>query len=309
MAKIATREAYGKALAELINENQKVVVLDADLTKSTKTCDAKNACPERHFNMGIAEGNMMSVAAGLAASGQIVYASSFAMFAAGRAFEQIRNSIGYPHLNVKVCATHAGLTVGEDGASHQSIEDLALMRSIPGMHVFQPCDAAETKAIIKAVAEIDGPCYVRLGRGAVEEVYTEESMNFEVGKGIVLNQGSKVAIVATGMMVQEAMAAKAELEAAGINPTIVDMHTIKPIDEALIEELAKTHELIVTCEEHSVIGGLGSAVAEVVVKKAPVRVEMIGVEDTFGESGTPADLLEKYGLNAKAIAQRVKAAL
>lgn len=306
MAKIATREAYGKALAELIVENEKVVVLDADLTKSTKTSDAKKACPERHFNMGIAEGNMMSVAAGLAASGQIVYASSFAMFAAGRAFEQIRNSIGYPHLNVKVCATHAGLTVGEDGASHQSVEDLALMRSIPGMHVFQPCDANQTKAIIKAVAEIDGPCYVRLGRGGVEEVYGED-YKFEVGKGNVLNKGSKVAIVATGMMVQEVLAAKAELEAAGINATIVDMPTIKPMDEALIVELAKTHDVIVTCEEHSVIGGLGSAVAEVVVKNAPVKVEMIGIEDTFGESGTPAALLDKYGLDAKAIVARVKA--
>ena len=200
MSKVATREAYGKALAELIVANPKVVVLDADLTKSTKTCDAKVACPQRHFNMGIAEGNMMAVAAGLAASGQVVYASSFAMFAAGRAFEQIRNSIAYPHLNVKVCATHAGITVGEDGASHQAIEDLSLMRSIPGMKVFQPCDATETEAIIKAVAEIDGPCYVRLGRCAVEAVY-EGEFKFEMGKGIVLEEGKEVAIIATGCMV------------------------------------------------------------------------------------------------------------
>ncbi len=308
MGKTATREAYGKALAELIVENEKVVVLDADLTKSTKTCDAKKACPERHFNMGIAEGNMMAVAAGMAASGQIVYASSFAMFAAGRAFEQIRNSICYPHLNVKVCATHAGITVGEDGASHQAIEDLSIMRSIPNMKVFQPCDAAETKAIIKAIAEIDGPCYVRLGRGGVEDVF-DESYTFEMGKGIVLNKGSKVAVVASGMMVQEALKAKEELAKEGINPTIVNIHTIKPIDEELIVELAKSHDVLITCEEHNVIGGLGSAVAEVVVKKAPVRMEMIGMQDTFGESGTPAELCAKYGLDAATIVKKVKEVL
>ena len=308
MGKTATREAYGKALAELIVENEKVVVLDADLTKSTKTCDAKKACPERHFNMGIAEGNMMAVAAGMAASGQIVYASSFAMFAAGRAFEQIRNSICYPHLNVKVCATHAGITVGEDGASHQAIEDLSIMRSIPNMKVFQPCDAAETKAIIKAIAEIDGPCYVRLGRGGVEDVF-DESYTFEMGKGIVLNKGSKVAVIASGMMVQEALKAKEELAKEGINPTIVNIHTIKPIDEELIVELAKSHDVLITCEEHNVIGGLGSAVAEVVVKKAPVRMEMIGMQDTFGESGTPAELCAKYGLDAATIVKKVKEVL
>lgn len=298
---LATREAYGKALAELVKENEKVVVLDADLTKSTKTVDAKNACPERHFNMGIAEGNMMAVAAGLAASGKIVYASSFAMFAAGRAYEQIRNSIGYPHLNVKVCATHAGITVGEDGASHQAIEDLGLMRGIPGMRVFQPCDATETKAIIKAIAEIDGPCYVRLGRSGVEDVYGDD-YKFEFGKGIVLQKGSKVAIVATGMMVQEALKAAKLLD---FEPTIVDIHTIKPIDEELLVELAKTHDVILTCEEHSVINGLGSAVCETLAPYNLCKVVRLGVQDTFGESGKPAELLEKYGLNANAIVNKI----
>ena len=298
---LATREAYGKALAELIKENEKVVVLDADLTKSTKTVDAKVACPERHFNMGIAEGNMMAVAAGLAASGKIVYASSFAMFAAGRAYEQIRNSIGYPHLNVKVCATHAGITVGEDGASHQAIEDLGLMRGIPGMKVFQPCDATETKAIIKAIAEIDGPCYVRLGRSGVEDVFNEE-YKFEFGKGIVVQKGTKVAIVATGMMVQEALKASKLLD---FEPTIVNIHTIKPIDEELLVDLAKTHDVILTCEEHSVINGLGSAVCEVLAEHNLCKVVRLGVKDTFGESGKPAELLAKYGLDANAIANKV----
>ena len=298
---LATREAYGKALAELIKENEKVVVLDADLTKSTKTVDAKVACPERHFNMGIAEGNMMAVAAGLAASGKIVYASSFAMFAAGRAYEQIRNSIGYPHLNVKVCATHAGITVGEDGASHQAIEDLGLMRGIPGMKVFQPCDATETKAIIKAIAQIDGPCYVRLGRSGVEDVFNEE-YKFEFGKGIVVQKGTKVAIVATGMMVQEAMKASKLLD---FEPTIVNIHTIKPIDEELLVELAKTHDVILTCEEHSVINGLGSAVCEALAEHNLCKVVRLGVKDTFGESGKPAELLAKYGLDANAIASKV----
>ncbi len=308
MGKTATREAYGQALAELIVENERVVVLDADLTKSTKTCDAKKVCPERHFNMGIAEGNMMAVAAGMAASGQIVYASSFAMFAAGRAFEQIRNSICYPHLNVKICATHAGITVGEDGASHQAIEDLSIMRAIPNMKVFQPCDATETKAIVKAVAEIDGPCYVRLGRGGVDDVYTED-YTFEMGKGVVLNKGSRVALITSGMTVQEALKAKEELVKEGINPTIVNIHTIKPIDEELIVELAKSHEVLITCEEQTVMGGLGSAVAEVVVKKAPVRMAMMGMQDTFGESGTPAELCAKYGIDAAAIVKKVKEVL
>ncbi len=301
MTKMATREAYGKALAELVQENEKVVVLDADLTKSTKTIDAKKVCPTRHFNMGIQEGNMMSVAAGLAASGKIVYASSFAMFAAGRAYEQIRNSIGYPHLNVKVCATHAGISVGEDGASHQAIEDLGLMRGIPNMKVFQPCDETETRAIIKAVSEIDGPCYVRLGRGALEDVF-DESYKFECGKGIVLQQGEKVAIVATGMMVQEAIKASKELD---FKPTIVNMPTIKPIDEELLIELAKTHDYILTCEEHSIINGLGSAVCETLAPYNLCKIIRLGVQDTFGESGKVNDLLDKYGLNAKAIINQI----
>ena len=246
----ATREAYGKALAKLVQEREDIVVLDADLTKSTKTIEAKKACPERHFNMGIAEGNMMGVAAGLAASKKIVYASSFAMFAAGRAFEQIRNSICYPNLNVKVCATHAGISVGEDGASHQSVEDIAIMRSIPNMKVFQPCDARETEQIIKAVADIEGPCYVRLGRLGVEDVY-DDSYTWEYGKGQILKKGSKIAIIATGLMVQESLKAIEQLK--DIEPTLINISTIKPIDEELILETAKTHDVIVTIEELSLI--------------------------------------------------------
>ena len=307
MAKEATRNAYGKALAELVKERDDVLVLDADLTKSTKTIDAKKARPEHHFNMGIAEGNMMAVAAGMAASHKVVYASSFAMFAAGRAFEQIRNSICYPNLNVKVCATHAGITVGEDGASHQCVEDIALMRSIPNMKVFVPCDQYQAKAIVKAVADIDGPCYIRLGRGAVEDVY-DENYKFELGKGKVLREGQKIALVATGMMVQEALKAADILSKEGILVTVVDMPCIKPIDEELIEKIAKSHEII-TCEEHNVYGGLGSAVSEVTSKKSPVRMEMMGMQDTFGESGTPNELLAKYGLNADHIVEKVKECL
>jgi len=305
MAKEATRNAYGKALAELVVERDDVLVLDADLTKSTKTIDAKKARPEHHFNMGIAEGNMMAVAAGMAASNKVVYASSFAMFAAGRAFEQIRNSICYPNLNVKVCATHAGITVGEDGASHQCIEDIALMRSIPNMKVFVPCDQYQAKAIVKTVADIDGPCYVRLGRGAVEDVY-DENYKFELGKGKVLREGQKIALVATGMMVQEALKAAEILAKEDISVTVVDMPCVKPIDEELIEEIAKSHEFIITCEEHNVYGGLGSAVSEVASKKSPVRMEMMGMQDTFGESGTPNELLAKYGLNADHIVEKVR---
>ena len=295
MSKMATREAYGKALAELIVERDDVIVLDADLTKSTKTIDAKQARPEHHFNMGIAESNMMGVAAGLAASGKTVFASSFAMFAAGRAYEQIRNSIAYPHLNVKVCATHAGLGVGEDGASHQMIEDLALMRAIPGMCVIQPCDELQTRAVIKAIAEYDGPCYVRLGRSAVEEVYAQADC-FQIGKGTILKQGKQIAIIASGSMVQEAKKAIENLDV-----TLVDMPSIKPIDEGLIQQLAASHEVIVTAEEHTVMGGLGSAVAEVLIRHTPCRQVMIGVQDTFGESGTPAALFKKYHIDADSI--------
>lgn len=299
----ATREAYGKTLAKLIVEHDDLFVLDADLTKSTKTIDAKNARPEHHFNMGIAEGNMMAVAAGMAASNKVVYASSFAMFAAGRAFEQIRNSICYPNLNVKVCATHAGISVGEDGASHQCIEDLALMRSIPNMKVFQPCDAKQTEEIIKAVYSIEGPCYVRLGRLGVEDVY-DENYKYEFGKGNVLKKGNKVAIIASGLMVQESLKAYELLEN---KPTIIDIPTIKPIDKELIIETAKTHDVIVTVEEHNIYGGLGSAVSEVLAPEGiACRQYMLGMQDMFGRSGKPKDLLDYYGLDAKHIAEKIK---
>ena len=299
----ATREAYGKALAKLIVEHDDLFVLDADLTKSTKTIDAKNARPEHHFNMGIAEGNMMAVAAGMAASNKVVYASSFAMFAAGRAFEQIRNSICYPNLNVKVCATHAGISVGEDGASHQCIEDLALMRAIPNMKVFQPCDAKQTEEIIKAVYSIEGPCYVRLGRLGIEDVY-DENYKYEFGKGTVLKKGSKVAIIASGLMVQESLKAYDLLEN---KPTIIDIPTIKPIDKELIIETAKTHGVIVTVEEHNVYGGLGSAVSEVLApEEIACRQYMLGMQDVFGRSGKPKELLAYYGLDAKHIAEFIE---
>ena len=283
--KIATREAYGKALAALANTNENVVVLDADLSKSTKTADFKAVAPERFFNMGIAEGNMMGVAAGLSTCGKVPFVSTFAMFAAGRAFEQIRNSICYPKLNVKVCATHAGLTVGEDGASHQAIEDISLMRSVPNMVVINPADDIETEAAIKAVAEMEGPCYVRLGRMAVSRVNDETNYNFVIGKGITLAEGNDVAIIATGIMVEAALEAKEELAKEGINARVINIHTIKPIDEELIIKAAKETGVIVTAEEHSIIGGLGSAVAEVVSEKCPVPVLRVGVKDTFGESG------------------------
>ncbi len=307
--KIATREAYGKALVKLSNINDKVVVLDADLSKSTKTAEFKAVAPERFINMGIAEGNMMGVAAGLATCGKIPFASSFAMFAAGRAFEQIRNSICYPKLNVKICATHAGLTVGEDGATHQSVEDISLMRSIPNMTVINPADAVETEAAILAVAEYDGPCYVRLGRLAVETINDAENYKFEIGKGVTLAEGSDVTIVATGMMVQLALEAKKELSKEGINARIINIHTIKPIDSELLVKAAKETGAIVTAEEHSIIGGLGSAVAEAVTEEYPVPVVKVGIKDTFGESGKPGQLLEKYGLTVEAIVNSAKRAI
>jgi transketolase len=304
MAKQATRAAYGEALAELVQANENVVVLDADLAGSTQTAKARAVCPERHFDMGIAESNMAAVAAGLAASGKIAYFSTFAVFAAGRAFDQVRNSICYPNLNVKICATHAGITVGEDGASHESVEDIALMRAVPNMKVFQPCDGVEAKAIVKAVADIEGPCFVRLGRLAVETINDPETYKYEYGKGIVMQEGSKVALVATGMMVQEALEAAKELD---FTPTVVNINTIKPIDAELIKKLAKTYDAIVTIEEHSVIGGLGGAVAEVLApEKERCPQYMIGMQDQFGQSGTPAELLDHYGLNAKHIAEFVK---
>lgn len=303
MSKCATRNAYGKALAQLAQEDERIVVFDADLAGSTKTSEVKKVCPDRHFDMGIAEANMIDVAAGFAASGKIAFASTFAMFASGRAYEQIRNTIGYPHLNVKVCATHAGLSVGEDGASHQCIEDLALMRVIPGMTVVQPCDAKETAQAIRAVVEMEGPCYVRLGRSEVEDIF-DDSYTFTLGKGVTLRKGSKVAIIATGLMVQEALHACELVEA---DPTVINIHTIKPIDEELIVETAKTHDVIITAEEHSVIGGLGSAVCDVLADKGlGCRVYKVGVKDTFGESGKPKELLRKYEIDAQAIADKIK---
>lgn len=300
MAKIATRIAYGDALKELLKEDKNIVVLDADLAGSTKSGEAKKVDSSRHFDMGIAEGNMMSVAAGLAASGKIAFASSFAMFATGRAFEQIRNSIGYTHLNVKVCASHAGISVGEDGASHQCIEDISLMRGIPGMKVIVPCDYNEAKQAIKTVAYTEGPCYVRLGRSGVETV-TPEDYKFELGKGVILKEGKKVALVATGLMVQEALKASEMMKET---PTVVNIHTIKPIDVQLIQQLAQTHDTIVTCEEHSIIGGLGSAVAEVLAETgSSCKLVRVGVQDVFGESGKPAELFAKYKIDAQAIAK------
>ena len=304
--KIATREAYGKALAALANTNENVVVLDADLSKSTQTADFKAVAPERFFNMGIAEGNMMGVAAGLSTCGKVPFVSTFAMFAAGRAFEQIRNSICYPKLNVKVCATHAGLTVGEDGASHQAIEDISLMRGVPNMVVINPADDIETEAAIRAVAQMEGPCYVRLRRMAVSRVNDEANYNFVIGKGITLAEGNDVAIIATGIMVEAALEAKEELAKEGINARVINIHTIKPIDEELIIKAAKETGVIVTAEEHSIIGGLGSAVAEVVSENCPVPVLRVGVKDTFGESGKPNELLEKYGLTSNDIVNKVK---
>ena len=297
-----TRNAYGQALAELVQQNENIVVLDADLTKSTKTAEAKKVCPERHFNAGIAECNMMGMAAGLAASGKTVFASSFAVFATGRAFEIIRNSICYPHLNVKVCATHAGLSVGEDGASHQSVEDVALMRSLPNMRVYVPCDQYETKAVIKHVAETEGPCYVRLGRGKVEDVF-DENTEFDLSKVRVLRKGNgDVVLFAMGLMVQEALKAAEELDA-----TVVNVTCLKPIDEEGVLELLKCHKKAYTCEEHSVIGGLYSAVAEVKAKTdACTPVTPIGVNDTFGESGKAKDVLKKYGITAEHIVEVVK---
>lgn len=307
--KIATREAYGKALAELASLNENVVVLDADLSKSTKTADFKAVCPERFFNMGIAEGNMMGVAAGLSTCGKIPFVSTFAMFAAGRAFEQIRNSICYPKLNVKVCATHAGLTVGEDGASHQTVEDISLMRSIPNMVVISPADAVETESAIKAIADYNGPCYVRLGRAAVNVINDADTYKFEIGKGVVLSEGKDITIVATGIMVDAALEAKEILSKEGIAAKVINIHTIKPIDSELIIEAAKETGSIVTVEEHSIIGGLGSAVSEVISEKYPVPVLKVGVKDVFGESGKPDELLKGYGLTADDVVNKVKEAI
>lgn len=304
MAKMATREAYGKALAKLVQERNDIFVLDADLSKSTKSADAQAVMPSRHFNMGIAEANMMGVAAGIATGGNTVFASSFAMFAVGRAFEQVRNSIAYPKLNVKICATHAGVTLGEDGASHQSVEDIALMRAVPNMSVIVPADDVETMQVVRAVSELKGPYYVRLGRAAVETVH-DENYQFKLGKGHILSHGKDIAIIACGIMVEQALLAKTALQAHNIDVTVVNMATIKPLDKDLVLDLAKSHKGIVTCEEHTILGGLGSAVAEVLAVENPTKMLMIGINDTFGESGTPNALLKKYGLSAETITSRI----
>ena len=303
--KQATRQAYGEVLVELGANNKDLVVMDADLSKSTMTVGFSKAFPERFFNMGIAEQNMYGVAAGLAASGKTVVASTFAMFATGRAFEIIRNSIGYPHLNVKICATHAGVTVGEDGASHQAIEDIALMRTIPGMTVLNPSDGVSARKAVEAAVAMEGPVYVRLGRAAVPIVY-DEDMDFEIGKGILVKDGTDVTIVATGIMVNEAMQAAEKLEEEGISTRIIDIHTIKPIDEEIIVKAAKETKGIVTAEEHSIIGGLGSAVAEVTAKNAPAKIRMIGIQDRFGQSGKPDQLMAEYNLTADDIVKACK---
>ena len=305
---IATREAYGKALAAVGEKNNNVIVLDADLSKSTKTEVFGKAYPERFFNVGIAEQNMMGTAAGLAAAGKIPFVSTFAVFATGRAFEQIRNSICYPKLNVKIAATHAGLTVGEDGASHQSIEDISLMRTLPNMTVIVPADGIETEKAIEFAAEYKGPCYIRLGRSNVPDLF-DADYKFEIGKAVTVAEGTDVTIIATGIMVAEAKAAAEELSKEGISAGVLNIHTIKPIDSEAIIKAAEKTGCIVTCEEHSIIGGLGSAVAEVLVENNPVPMLRLGVNDTFGESGKPNDLLKKYKLKSSDIVEKVKAAL
>ena len=303
--RIATREGYGKALVELGKLHENIVVLDADLAGATKTGMFKKAFPERFINCGIAEGNMMAVAAGLASTGMVPFASSFAMFASGRAFEQVRNSIGYPHLNVKIGATHGGISVGEDGASHQCCEDFALMRSIPGMVVISPADSVEAEAAVKAAYEHDGPVYLRFGRLAIP-VFHEEGCEFTIGKGEVLRKGKDVAIIANGLLVYEAMKACEELAAAGIDAMLINMATIKPLDEELVLEAAKTCGKIITCEEHSVIGGLGEAVCSFLSENHPTPVRRIGVNDEFGYSGPAGELLKAFGLSSEHIVEVAK---
>ena len=307
--RIATRDAYGQTLAALGNERTDIVVMDADLAAATKTGMFKKAHPDRFINTGIAEGNMISIAAGLAASGKTVFASSFAMFAAGRAFEQIRNSVAYPHLNVKIAASHAGVSVGEDGATHQCCEDIGIMRTIPGMVILNPADGPEAAAAVRAAADYDGPVYLRLGRLAVP-VFNEEHVDFTIGKGQLMRDGTDVTIIATGLEVAEAMIAADTLAAEGISARVVNMATIKPIDKEIILQAAAETGAIVTAEEHNVIGGLGSAVAEVLCESGkPVPMLRVGVEDTFGRSGPALELLELYGLTAPHIVEKVKAVL
>ena len=304
--KIATRESYGNALAELGAQHDNIVVLDADLAGATKTSVFMKAFPERHIDCGIAEGNMMGVAAGLATTGKVPFASTFAMFASGRAFEQIRNSIGYPHLNVKIGATHAGITVGEDGATHQCNEDVALMRTIPGMTVIVPSDDVEAKAAVRAAIEMNGPVYLRFGRAAVPVINDKPDYKFEVGKGVLLREGKDVTIIASGITVASALEAAEMLAADGIDAEVINIHTIKPLDEELVLASAKKTGKVVTAEEHTVIGGLGSAVCDCLSEKHPTPVLRIGMQDTFGESGPANALVEKYGLDGKGIYEKVK---
>lgn len=304
--KVATREGYGKALVELGKEHEDVVVLDADLAAATKTGMFKKEFPDRFIDCGIAEGNMMGVAAGLAAAGKVPFASSFAMFAAGRAFEQVRNSIGYPHLNVKIGASHAGISVGEDGATHQCNEDIALMRTIPGMIIINPSDEVEAKEAVKAAYEIDGPVYMRFGRLAVPVINDRPDYKFELGKGVVLREGKDVAVIATGLCVNSALEAAEKLAEDGIQAKVINIHTIKPLDEELVVAAAKETGKVVTVEEHSVIGGLGSAVCETLCEKYPTSVLKIGVKDVFGESGPAVKLLEKYKLDGQGVYEQIK---
>ncbi len=304
--KIATRESYGKALEELGRVHEEVVVLDADLAGATKTSIFQKAFPERHIDCGIAEGNMMGIAAGLAASGKVCFVSTFAMFAAGRAFEQVRNSIGYPALNVKIAATHGGISVGEDGASHQCNEDLALMREIPGMTVINPADDIEARAAVKAAYEHQGPVYLRLGRLAVPVIYEEKNFIFKLGRGKVLKEGEDLTIVATGLCVSSALEAAEALAKKGIRAEVIDIHTIKPLDEELIVASAKKTKKVVTVEEHSILGGLGSAVCETLTEQCPTKVFRIGVRDRFGESGTGAELLKKYRLDGPGVLAQIE---
>lgn len=307
MKKIATRESYGHALVELGKEHEDIVVLDADLAAATKTAMFKKEFPERHVDCGIAECNMIGIAAGIAATGRVPFASSFAMFAAGRAFEQVRNSVGYPHLNVKIGATHAGISVGEDGATHQCNEDIALMRTIPGMVVINPSDDVEARAAVHAAYEYQGSVYLRFGRLAVPVINDRPDYRFELGKGIVLREGKDLTIFATGLEVSESLAAAELLAADGIQAKVVNIHTIKPLDEELVISAAKETGKVVTVEEHSVIGGLGSAICDVLSEKCPTPVKKLGVQDVFGESGPAVKLLEKYRLDAKGIYQDIRA--
>ncbi|BEU86718.1 transketolase family protein [Selenomonas sp. TAMA-11512] len=301
----ATRAAYGSILEKELYKNKDIVVLDADLGAATQSASFKKVAPERYLDMGISEGDMMGTAAGLAASGKIPIASTFAIFAAGRAFEQVRNSICYPKLNVKIAATHAGLTVGEDGGSHQAVEDISLMRSLPNMTVINPADAKEAEEALKAAVEHVGPVYIRLGRAAVEDIHGDD-YKFRWGKGEVLRDGKDVAIIATGIMVGKALEAADKLKEDGVEARVINIHTIKPLDEELVVKAAQETGHVITCEEHSVIGGLGSAVAEVLAQKCPTKQHFIGIQDTFGESGKPAELLEKYGLTTEAIVRAAK---